>query len=125
MKKRTILMSLLAIGLLLTACYYDKEEVLYGTKGVTACDTSAVTYTGTIAPMMSANCNSCHSGASASAGIVTSNYTSLKIIATSGTLYKSVSWASGVSQMPKGGAKLPTCDLAKIKKWVNLGAPNN
>lgn len=124
MKKRIIFFGLLTMGLLLNACYYDKEEVLYGS-GTTACDTTAVTYAGTIAPIMSANCNSCHSGSSASAGIVTSNYTSLKVIASNGTLVHSVNWDSGLSPMPKGGSKLPTCDLAKIKKWVNLGAQNN
>lgn len=123
MKKRTII-SFLAIGLLLTACYYDKEEALYGT-AATACDTTAVTYAGTIAPMMSANCNSCHSGSAASGGVVTSTYSSLSVIALNGTLGHSVNWDSGLSPMPKGGSKLPTCDLAKIKKWVNLGAPNN
>jgi mono/diheme cytochrome c family protein len=124
MKKRAIFLSLLAIGFLLSACYYDKEEALYGI-GTTACDTTAVTYSGTIAPIMSANCNSCHSASTASAGVVTSTYASLKVIAINGTLYHSVNWDSGLSQMPKGGAQLPTCDLAKIKKWINLGAPNN
>jgi hypothetical protein len=124
MKKRTIFMSLLAIGLLLTACYYDKEEVLYG-NAATACDTTAVTYAGTIAPIMSANCNSCHSGSAASGGVVTSTYASLSIIALNGTLGHSVNWDNSLSPMPKGGSKLPTCDLSKIKKWVNLGAPNN
>ena len=117
-------MSLLAIGLLLNACYYDKEDVLYGS-GTTACDTTAVTYAGTIAPIMSANCNSCHSGTAALGGVTTSTYASLKVIALNGTLGHSVNWDSGLSPMPKGGSKLPTCDLAKIKKWVNLGAPNN
>ena len=117
-------MSLLAIGFLLNACYYDKEELLYG-KGTTTCDTTAVTYAGTIAPMMSANCNSCHSGSAASGGVITSTYTSLKVIASNGSLVHSVNWDNGFSSMPKGGSKLPTCDLAKIKKWVNLGAPNN
>jgi hypothetical protein len=124
MVKRTIFFGLLALGLMLQSCYYDNEVYLYGPGGGSACDTTNVTYSGTIAPLMASNCNSCHS-ASTGNGVNTSDYTNLKLIVTNGKLVKSVNWTAGAIQMPLGGQKLPSCTLAKINKWVNNGALNN
>jgi hypothetical protein len=110
--------------LLFPSCYNDNEYDLYPYPG-TKCDSSNVTYSQTIAPILSANCNICHSTAVASGGVVTDNYNGLIIIANSGRLWIDVNWESGADPMPKGGSKLSACDLGKIKKWINLGTPNN
>ena len=123
MLKRTIFFGLLAFGLFLQSCYYDNEVYLYGAGG-SACDTTTVTYSGTIAPLMSSNCNACHNATSGN-GVITSDYTNLKLNVTNGKLVKSVNWTAGAIQMPLGGQKMPTCSLAKINKWVNSGALNN
>ena len=106
----------------LSGCYYDKENELYPTKG--NCDTIGVmTYSGSIAPIMVANCNICHSAGNPSGSVVTSNYDGLSIVAKTGQLWADVNWEG--DPMPKGGDKLSVCDLAKIKKWVDAGSPNN
>lgn len=113
----------LMISLAFTSCYYDNEEELY--PNPVACDTTNVTYSATIAPILSANCNGCHASGAPSAGIVTDNYTDLQTIVQNGKLVGAINHLNGFSPMPKGGNKLSDCNLAKIEKWINAGAPNN
>lgn len=53
------------------------------------------------------------------------SYAAVHTDALSGTLYGSVAQDGSAQSMPQNGAKLPECDIVKIKKWVNAGAPNN
>jgi len=121
LKSAFILSSLL---LFFTGCYNDNEYDLYPFAS-TACDSTNVTYSQTIAPIMSVNCNVCHSTAMASGGVITDSYTGLITVAANGKLWGGVSWASGFNPMPNGGSQLSPCDLGKIKKWINQGYPNN
>jgi mono/diheme cytochrome c family protein len=121
-KKITFLsIALLAISTLIPSCYYDKEENLYP---FAACDTSNVTYSQTVAPIMAANCNACHSGSSPESGITTDSWTGLQTVVLNGKLIPAIEH-TGPSQMPKGASKLPDCSISQIKKWVSNGAPNN
>ncbi len=124
-RKSIMLLTLMAALLLImvSSCYYDNEEYLY--PDPTPCDTTNVTYSGSVAPVMAANCNGCHSSSSPSAGIITDNYNSLKVVADNGKLQGAINHQSGYSPMPKGGNKLNACDLTKIDIWINAGAPNN
>jgi hypothetical protein len=110
--------------LLFMGCYNDNEADLYPFSR-TPCDTTNVTYSQTITPIMSATCNVCHSTAMASGGVITDNYTDLSKVAANGKLWGGVNWSSGFNPMPNGGSQLSPCDLGKIKKWINLGYPNN
>jgi hypothetical protein len=110
------------LSLLFSGCYYDVEEELYPVNGV--CDTSNVTYTSSIAPMLNQHCNSCHSGAAPSGNIDLSNYTNVKLYADDGSLYGSMSHNPNWSQMPQGGNKLDDCSLLKVKTWIDHGTPN-
>lgn len=105
------------------SCYYDSEEYVY--PNPTACDTTNVTYSGTVAPLLAANCNACHSTSAPSAGIITDNYTGLQPIITNGKFYGAINHQPGFSPMPQGGNKLSSCDLARIDAWLNAGALNN
>ena len=106
----------------LTACYYDKEEVLYPDS---ICDTADVRYSTTIQPVLSSNCISCHGGSTPSAGIKLDTYEGVAIQAANGRLWGAVSHASSFSPMPKNANKLSACNLAKIRKWLDAGHPNN
>jgi len=125
MIKRTFFFGLLATVVLLQACYYDNETILYrvGSSGAT-CDTTNVTYSATIVPILAANCNSCHTNSSGN-GVVTTDYTNLKKIVTNGQLVNSVNGTGGIVPMPLGGQKMIACNLLKISKWVSNGALNN
>ena len=111
-------------SLMSTGCYYDNEEELYG--GIKpACDTAAVTYSATIAPIIQNNCLSCHSAAANMGSVNLEGHAQAKTYADNGKLYGAVSHAPGSSPMPKGGNKLSDCDISRIKIWVDAGAPNN
>ena len=113
------------IGVLtLSGCYYDNEEDLYPSLS-NSCDTTNVTYSMTVAPIMQNNCNQCHSQSIASGGIITVGYNDLIIIVNSGRLWGTINHLAGYSFMPKNGNKLSDCDIAKIGKWIHNGAPNN
>ena len=124
MKKITLILFafLISMAFLNTGCYYDKAEILYPD---TVCDTAAVKYSSTIAPVLSSFCNSCHSGTTPSAGIKLDAYNDVAIQAANGRLWGAVSHATSYSAMPENAAKLNTCNLAKIKKWLDAGYPNN
>jgi hypothetical protein len=108
----------------LSGCYYDKENELYPTQA--NCDTTGVmTYSQAIAPIMTANCNTCHSSGNPSGGVITSNFDGLSIVAKNGRLYGAVSHQQGFLPMPNGADPLSSCDVTKIKKWVDAGSPNN
>lgn len=92
---------------------------------VEGCDSTNVTYTNTISPIIVSQCKGCHSGSTPSAGIDLSTYDGVKTIALNGTLYGSVSHATGYKAMPQGGSKLSDCQITAIDKWVKMGAPQN
>lgn len=113
---------LVAILLSATGCYYDKEEVLYPS---TACDTSAVTYSMSVVPVLSANCISCHGGSTPSAAIRLDTYAGVKQQVDNGRLLGAINHEASYSAMPKGGNKLSVCNIAKIRIWVAGGGLNN
>jgi mono/diheme cytochrome c family protein len=125
MKLKTNIVGGIIIALVLSGCYYDKEEILYPAG---SCNAAGSTYSGTVSPLLNTRCNSCHSTAAApSSGnnIVLDNYNSVKIQVDNGKLLASINHAGGVSPMPKGSAKLSSCEIAKVTNWVGSGAPNN
>lgn len=113
---------LLLTMLSVSSCYYDKEEVLYPDS---VCDTADVRYSTTIQPVLSSNCVSCHGGSTPSAGIKLDTYDGVSIQAANGRLWGAVSHSSNFSPMPKNANKLSACNLAKIRKWLDAGHPNN
>ncbi len=115
-----IFVMILGFIVLFSACSSDSEDDIGPD-----CDLSNVTYAGTIAPIMQANCNSCHSGSVPSAGIVTADYQGLQAIALDGRLLGTINHDAGFSPMPKGQPQLDECLREQIALWVNEGAPDN
>ncbi|MBL7762687.1 MAG: hypothetical protein JNL23_04595 [Chitinophagaceae bacterium] len=89
------------------------------------CDTTDFKFSTAIQPIIDAKCKGCHNAANAGGGIDLSSYTTIKASAGSGKLYGSITWASGFSQMPQNGSKLPDCEIIQIKKWIDNGSPDN
>lgn len=115
------------VALSFYSCYYDKADVLYpvGTSAPCPDSTGTVSYLQKVVPILQNQCYGCHNAASASGGIVMGTYAADKAIATNGKLYGSISFAAGFSAMPKGAAKMNSCQLAVIKKWIDAGSLNN
>ena len=92
----------------------------------TGCDASgAVTFSSGIIPILSSKCTGCHGSNNPQAGINLSIYSGVKAKVDDGRLWGAVNHLSGFSPMPKNGSKLSDCEIAKIKKWMDSGAPNN
>lgn len=108
--------------LTLTACYYDVEEDIYPTL---ACATDNVTYSGTIAPLLQANCLTCHSAAANFGNITLEGYTQVKRYVDNGQLMGAVRHESGFSPMPKNQPRMADCNIEKIARWITDGALNN
>jgi hypothetical protein len=121
MKKRISILFATSL-FVVSGCYYDKEDLLYGNIN---CDTANVTYTQTIRSILTNNsCMSCHAGTGASGGINLDTYTNVKAIADNGKLYGSITHAPGYVAMPQGGT-MSACDIKKIKAWIDAGSVNN
>lgn len=90
-----------------------------------ACDTANFKYSTAIQPLLQNNCVGCHNAASLGGGIDLSTYTGAKAVAVNGRLLGTVNWLTGFSAMPKGGVKMPDCQIMQIKKWIDAGSPNN
>lgn len=105
--------------------------ILQGAKDLTCdpdasgCDTTNISYTTHIRPVMQAKCNGCHGGSFPSAGLDLTTYGSLATIALNGKLLGVVEHQPGYSPMPQGGNKLPDCEIRQIRSWIEDGAPNN
>jgi len=114
---------LFVFGLLCFAsCSSDNEEDLFGDD---ICDTTDVSYAEFIAPTMQTYCNSCHSAALPSAGVITANYEGLRVVALDGRLAGSINHEPGYSPMPQGQPMLQECIRLKIQAWVQDGAEDN
>jgi len=123
MKRFIIPAVTIAVFLLFFAsCYYDNEEALYPSLS-SACDTTIVTYSGTIAPIMSSYCTTCHSGSAPSGGISLTGYSAVQTVASSGLLMNALT-GNGVPVMPVSGS-LPACKLTQVKIWIRNGMLNN
>jgi hypothetical protein len=110
----------------LSSCYYDKEELLYGSSNTPCTDTTGtVSYAQKVIPVLQQYCYSCHSGSFPSGNIAMGTYAADKAIAQNGKLYGTISHSSGYVAMPQGMPKLGNCQIAVIKKWIDSGIPNN
>jgi hypothetical protein len=103
-------------------CYYDNKDLLDPNSG---CDTTFITYSASVNPVLTAYCIGCHSGANAPLGVALDTYPGVKTQATNGKLFGTVNHSSGFLPMPQNGNKLSDCNIAKIRLWVAAGAPNN
>lgn len=105
----------------------DNEEDLYPQDTTAVCDTTDVSYSATVKPIVAANCATvgCHAGSPAPGGYNFETHAGLLVTVTNGRLMGSIRHESGYSAMPKNASKMPDCDINQIASWVNAGAPNN
>lgn len=111
------------LACLVVGCYYDRESILYPEAPCNL--TITATYNAVVLPLIAAQCNSCHAGSFASAGIRLDSYAETKKYVDNSKLMGSIAHGPGFSPMPKGGSSLASCDIAKIQAWITAGALNN
>jgi len=115
--------ALLLVAHLLSGCAYNVAEELY--PAPKDCDTENISFSANISPLLDRHCISCHNNQSAQGGVNLQGYTQVATWAQNGKLYGSVAHLPGFSPMPKGGAKLPACNVEALKAWIDSGFPNN
>jgi cytochrome c5 len=121
--KLGLLFGLIAFSV--AGCYYDNEEDLYPVVVIPACDTVNVSYAATVLPVLESECYSCHDQSTRFGNVLLEGYDNLKTYVDNGLFWGAIAHLDGFSAMPKGGNRLPDCDLDKIQAWINQGAPNN
>lgn len=87
------------------------------------CDTTNVTYSGTIRPVLQNYCIGCHSTAFPSAGIALQTHAEL--VSNINRVRGSINHLSGYSPMPKNANALSDCVLTQFDIWIQAGMPNN
>lgn len=88
-----------------------------------SCDTSNVTFSGTVWPIINTYCKGCHSTSNPSGGYNLDNYSNIHTYAKSGILMNALK-GNGVPLMPLG-TTLTKCKIDQVNKWVKNGAQNN
>lgn len=89
------------------------------------CDTTNITYTATIIPILQTNCLGCHANTSTGGGILLNSYAAVYDQAISGSLMNSITWNGGVTPMPYNGSQLDDCSIKQIDLWIKAGALDN
>jgi len=113
--------------LILTGCYYDSEEALFGKPG-TGCSTDITNFSTEIKPILQSNCLSCHSNSAAPSsggGVKLQDFADVKTNVLNGKLIGTIQHSSGYSPMPKGGGMLSNCNILIINTWITKGSLNN
>jgi len=89
------------------------------------CNTTGMSYSADIVPIIESKCNSCHYTGSTVIGIPLDTHAGILAKVTDGTLIPAIEYIGGAYAVMPPSAKLPACDIEKIKSWVAAGAPNN
>ena len=94
--------------------------------GLAGCDSVIVSYTAEIQPIIQNKCIGCHgSGHSGNAFVNLSSHSGVAAVAATGQLTGAVSHNPNYTPMPMNGPMLSTCEIGKIRNWVNEGMINN
>ena len=91
----------------------------------TACDTTNVTYSGTIAPLMMSMCTGCHGSTNPDGGLNLTSYNVMNIIAMDGRLAGTIQHQNFYYAMPPVGSGLSPCHIQQVLTWIQHGAPND
>ncbi|WP_207491858.1 c-type cytochrome domain-containing protein [Aridibaculum aurantiacum] len=91
----------------------------------TTCDTTIFSYSQGVKPILETNCYGCHNGATTSAGINLTLYSGVRTVAINNRLLGAITHSAGYTPMPMGSNKLNDCQITKIRKWIQAGAPEN
>lgn len=99
------------------ACTYNNEDDFFGE---TNCETENLTYAKDIRTIIEGNgCVGCHNSGSESGGVNLDGYENVKnfVDRVSGA----INHESGFVKMPPSGIKTDSCQIAKIKAWIDQG----
>jgi hypothetical protein len=118
MRRNFILLIGLIFALIFTynGCKHEAGEYI-PPPGDTICDTSNVTYNGTVYPIFNEHCIFCHNSTDLTGGLDLTNYELVAYEASSGNLITRLT-ATDTTRMPKNGNALSDCEIRKIEIWI-------
>lgn len=87
------------------------------------CDTTEVTYSLKIEPILTAKCTGCHTGGDPQGGITLDNYADASSVALLGPMLDAVQHTGDATPMPYNSPQLPECEIELIRIWIENGAP--
>ena len=103
--------------------------IMQGAKDLTCsnntCDSTGVSFSNEVQPVIQNKCVGCHSGPAAGGGIQLNNYSNIAAAAQTGKLIGAITHTPGYPAMPQNSAMLPSCEIAVIRNWVSEGIQNN
>jgi hypothetical protein len=119
--KAPLFLSLLLLALFAApvSCYYDNEETQYG---ILQCDTTAISFSRDVLPIIQNNCVSCHQPGGQQSSSPMTNYAEVKEYTQGRLIANRVNGIGGI--MPPSG-KMTRCNIQFIEAWLNAGAPDN
>lgn len=85
------------------------------------CDSTKYTYSADISKILASNCLSCHN----SGTVLLNSHSNVQTLALNGRLLGAIKHLPGYQPMPNSTSFLSDCEIKKIQKWINDGAPNN
>jgi hypothetical protein len=86
------------------------------------CDTTNVSFSGQIWPMMETYCTGCHSVSAPGGGIVIAGYEDMVALAGNGSLMGSIRYEEGYAPMPTN-QMLSECNISLLQLWLDEGLP--
>jgi hypothetical protein len=103
-----------------SSCYKDNKASMYPSSAT--CDTTTVTWTSDIQPLVNNSCatSGCHD-ASGAGGYALNNYAGVKTMVDNQRFITVM--VNGT--MPRGGATMDACSINKVRAWINRGALQN
>lgn len=123
-KRLGIAAAIIVVGIA-ASCSKENEETLKAQQGPVVCDTTGMQYSTDVLPILQTNCYRCHGNGIVTGGVTLDGYANLHARVVNGDLVGAITHAAGYTPMPFDGGKLSDCDIAKIRAWINEGAPDN
>jgi hypothetical protein len=87
-------------------------------------DTTNITFSKTINPLLQTNCVGCHKAGSVSGGVLLDSYANVKGYIDNKKIWGSINFINGYAAMPPS-QKMNDCQLVIVKKWIDAGAKND
>jgi hypothetical protein len=120
----------LLVLIVISSCYKNNEEELYAGYNEVCEDTTEISYSLIIKPMLSTSCDRCHNTANAPVkgnDINLDGPTKIKDYEKNfpGSLLGSLRHEKGYARMPKGSTKFTACNIKKIEVWMKEGFQDN
>ncbi|MEI6948552.1 c-type cytochrome domain-containing protein [Paraflavisolibacter sp. H34] len=128
----SFLLAMAVTGLVVVSCSKDDEQTVSpkppapeNPDSGNTCATANMKFSTDIRPILVANCFECHGNGEEEEGVNFDTYEGVRKVAKNGELVGTISHAPGYKKMPYKRAKLPDCEIARIKAWVDQGYLNN